>query len=264
MDTFSNSSKASSGNENLSLVTYRMPTTRSDRRPSITVSLQTDRLRSTTSFSVPAVALVGLSPLSAQTAAQQDRPARGATISKVSYGAGVSVDSRGEAYYHGGWLSNDSVWGTGPTVATTGLVKCTIDTNSFANNTGPDGIRCAEGSLQYIPADDGGMSIHFGGIQDLSANGTARGQPMDQIFICDVLGSGHTGIKSQYRAPLNLARQSAHLGPEVIGVRHDDGVSKGRHESHLSLDRSGLRDARARVLFFLCKTLQDFVGACNP
>lgn len=62
----------------------------------------------------------------------------GASISKVSYGAGVSVDTRGEAYYFGGWLSNASVpgWGTGPPVATTGLVKYTMDTNTFANNTG--------------------------------------------------------------------------------------------------------------------------------
>ncbi|KAK2051845.1 cell wall anchored protein [Colletotrichum caudatum] len=115
----------------------------------------------------------------------------GAAISKVSYGAGVSVDSRGEAYYYGGWLSNNSVtgWGAGPPVATTGLVKYTMDTNSFANSTGPDGIRRAEGSLQYIPAGDGGMLIYFGGVQDLSANGTATGQPMDQIFIYDVLSS---------------------------------------------------------------------------
>lgn len=62
----------------------------------------------------------------------------GASISKVSYGAGVSVDTRGEAYYYGGWLSNASVpgWGTGPAVATTGLVRYTMDTNSFSNNTG--------------------------------------------------------------------------------------------------------------------------------
>ncbi|GKT48028.1 Kelch repeat-containing protein [Colletotrichum spaethianum] len=115
----------------------------------------------------------------------------GASISKVSYGAGVSVDSRGEAYYFGGWLSNASVpnWGTGPPVATTGLVKYTMDTNSFSNNTGPDNIRRAEGSLQYIPAGEGGMLIYFGGIQDLSANGTATGQPIDQIFIYDVLSS---------------------------------------------------------------------------
>ncbi|KAK6209549.1 cell wall anchored protein [Colletotrichum tabaci] len=115
----------------------------------------------------------------------------GASISKVSYGAGVSVDSRGEAYYYGGWLSNSSVpqWGTGPPVATTGLVKYTMDTNSFANNTGPDNIRRAEGSLQYIPAGDGGMLVYFGGIQDLSANGTATGQPMDEIFLYDVLSS---------------------------------------------------------------------------
>ncbi|KAL2881269.1 hypothetical protein SGCOL_003217 [Colletotrichum sp. CLE4] len=116
----------------------------------------------------------------------------GASISKVSYGAGVSVDTRGEAYYYGGWLSNASVpgWGTGPPVATTGLVRYTMDTNSFSNNTGPDNVRRAEGSLHYIPAGDGGMLIYFGGIQDLAGNGSSTtGQPMDQIFIYDVLSS---------------------------------------------------------------------------
>ncbi|KAK2012912.1 cell wall anchored protein [Colletotrichum eremochloae] len=166
----------------------------------------------------------------------------GASISKVSYGAGVSVDSRGEAYYFGGWLSNNSVpgWGTGPPVATTGLVKYTMDTNSFANNTGPDNIRRAEGSLQYIPAGDGGMLIYFGGIQDLSANGTATGQPMDQIFIYDVLSSKWYTQKASGEVPemrrrfcagvtwapdqssYNIYMYGGATAPSVLGGGYDD------------------------------------------
>ncbi|KAK1586062.1 cell wall anchored protein [Colletotrichum navitas] len=166
----------------------------------------------------------------------------GASISKVSYGAGVSVDSRGEAYYFGGWLSNNSVpgWGTGPRVATTGLVKYTMDTNSFANNTGPDNIRRAEGSLHYIPASDGGMLIYFGGIQDLSANGTVAGQPMDQIFIYDVLSSKWYTQKASGEVPemrrrfcagvtwvadqssYNIYMYGGATAPGVLGGGYDD------------------------------------------
>lgn len=33
------------------------------------------------------------------------------------------------------------------------------------------------------------MLIYFGGIQDPDANGTGTGQPMDQIFLFDVLNN---------------------------------------------------------------------------
>ncbi|KAK1992185.1 hypothetical protein LX36DRAFT_715518 [Colletotrichum falcatum] len=109
----------------------------------------------------------------------------GGSTSKVSYGAGVSVDSRGEAYYFGGWLSNNSVPRLGHRPAgghdRAGEV--------YHGHEYPDSIRRAEGSLQYIPAGDGGMLIYLGGIQDLWANGTATGQPMNQIFIYGVLSS---------------------------------------------------------------------------
>ncbi|KAK2045544.1 hypothetical protein LZ31DRAFT_593837 [Colletotrichum somersetense] len=336
MDTFSNYSKASSGNETPSLVTYRMPTTRSDRRPSITMSLSTDRLRSTsrqrvgtspgtrhrTPLSVPAVALVGLSLLSAPTAAQQDPVAdfcrrfgnqtavvdnrlfidgdlvnwnplsffpanytntwlsyqdlsttsatrmpplyanlfKNGSIPNVAGGALWSHSVNKRLYLFGGehnlcepqlpfnlynydilsnqWdffgpsrtgatiskLSNNFVWGTGPTVATTGLVKYTMDINSFANNTGPDGIRCAGDSLQYIPADDSGMLIYFGVTQDLSTNGTARGQPMDQIFIYDVLSSKWDTQKASGEVP-EMRRRYMYGGataPGVLGGGYDD------------------------------------------
>lgn len=73
-------------------------------------------------------------------------------IKSVSYGAGVSVSERGEGYYYGGWLSNNSVpdW-SGPPVPTTGLIKYSMDTNTWSNGTGPDSVKRAEGAMVFIP-----------------------------------------------------------------------------------------------------------------
>lgn len=111
-------------------------------------------------------------------------------IQAVSYGAGLSISSRGEGYYYGGWMSNNSVpnW-AGPPVATANMVKFTMDSNLWINTTGPDATRRAEGSMTYIPVSDGGMLVYFGGIQDLFGNGTVTGQPMDQIFLYDILSA---------------------------------------------------------------------------
>ncbi|KAK4231534.1 autophagy-related protein 3 [Podospora fimiseda] len=113
-----------------------------------------------------------------------------ASIQSVSYGAGATIVERGEGYYLGGFKSKDSVAGwTGSSVAVSGLVKYSMDTNSWTNNTGPDSIGRAEGAMAFIPISDGGMLVYFGGVQDLKGNGTVIGQPMDQIFLYDVLSS---------------------------------------------------------------------------
>ncbi|KAK2604285.1 hypothetical protein N8I77_007228 [Diaporthe amygdali] len=108
-------------------------------------------------------------------------------INAVSYGSGVGISELGLGFYYGGWLSNNSVpsW-SGPPMATTGLIKYDMDQGSWTNNTGPDSTRRAEGTMNYIPASDGGLLIYFGGIQD-QENGTTTGQPMDEIFIYDIL-----------------------------------------------------------------------------
>jgi hypothetical protein len=112
------------------------------------------------------------------------------SINGVSYGAGVSIPAKGEAYYYGGWLSNNSMPGwTGDRMATTGLVRYVMDTNSWTNVTGPtDRIRRAEGAMVYIPASDGGMLVYFGGVQD-RGNGTVAGQSMSEILIFDLASS---------------------------------------------------------------------------
>jgi len=112
------------------------------------------------------------------------------TINSVSYGAGVSISERGEGYYYGGWMSKHSVFGwDGHAQATSTLIKYDMDSKTWKNNTGPDSTRRAEGAMVYIPISDGGMLVYFGGVQDPYANGTETGQPMEQIYLFDVLSS---------------------------------------------------------------------------
>ncbi len=115
---------------------------------------------------------------------------QGASIDGVSFGAGVAVSDRGEGYYYGGWLSNNTVSGwTGPPAATSGLIRYDMDTNTWTNGTGPDSTPRAEGVMVYIPAGDGGMLVYLGGVRDPYSNGTVEAQPLSDIFIYDVLSS---------------------------------------------------------------------------
>ncbi|EKJ70717.1 hypothetical protein NXS19_011706 [Fusarium pseudograminearum] len=106
----------------------------------------------------------------------------------LSYGAGVSIPDRGEAYYYGGWMNNATVadWGDAPQVPTSYLVRYEMDTNSWSNDTGPDDIGRAEGVMVHIPAGDGGMLVYLGGIR-ATDDGGWEGQPMEQIILYDVL-----------------------------------------------------------------------------
>lgn len=114
----------------------------------------------------------------------------GLGINRVSYGASTNVLQRGEGYYYGGYLSEKSVpgWSGGP-LATTGMIRYDMNSNSFANITGPDGVGRAEGVMTFIPVSDNGMLIYFGGVQDPFQNGTLIAQPLDQIFLYDVVST---------------------------------------------------------------------------
>ncbi len=153
-------------------------------------------------------------------------------VSSVSYGAGASVSERGEGYYYGGWMSNDSMLGwSGSPTATSAMIKYDMETNSWTNGTGPDSSRRAEGAMVFIPIGDGGMLVYLGGIQDRHSNGTIDGQPMDKIFLYDVLSSkwytqDATGAIPQMRrrfcagaawaadqSSYNMCVYFSHLGP---------------------------------------------------
>ncbi|KAK0703926.1 hypothetical protein B0T26DRAFT_744582 [Lasiosphaeria miniovina] len=133
---------------------------------------------------------------------QWDASAPADTITPTSYGAGVSVAGRGEAYYYGGWASNASAagWGPGPPRASSRLVRYAMDANAWSSLAGPDAVARADGAMVYIPAGGAGMLVYLGGSADLHGNGTAAPQPLDEVFLYDIAGarwyaqatSGHT------------------------------------------------------------------------
>ncbi|TLS30778.1 hypothetical protein PpBr36_03557 [Pyricularia pennisetigena] len=112
-------------------------------------------------------------------------------IQRLAYGAGVGVSRTGKGYYYGGWMSNATTPGwNGLPAATSYLVTYDYDSNSWSNDTGPDDIPRAEGSMVFIPAADGGMLVYLGGITDLSGNGTAiQGQSLAKIMLLDVINA---------------------------------------------------------------------------
>jgi hypothetical protein len=111
-------------------------------------------------------------------------------VRSVSYGAAATVSERGEGYYLGGWQSNASVLGwAGPPAATANLTRYKMDENVFEVMPGPDAAPRAEGVLLYLPASDGGLLVYFGGVVDAGQNGTAGPQPLDTIFLYDILSS---------------------------------------------------------------------------
>ncbi|KAK4163993.1 hypothetical protein QBC43DRAFT_300683 [Cladorrhinum sp. PSN259] len=114
-------------------------------------------------------------------------PTGTAAIIPTSYGAGVSVPDRGEAYYYGGLFNNQSVPGwAGPPQASNRLIKYDMDANAWSNLTGPDDVKRAEGEMVYLPIGDAGMLVYFGGSRDVWGNGTLVPQPLDTIFLYDI------------------------------------------------------------------------------
>ncbi|GAB1320960.1 Kelch repeat-containing protein [Madurella fahalii] len=127
------------------------------------------------------------------------------SITPTSYGAGVSIPARGEAYYYGGWFNNASVPGwTGPPQASNRMIRYTMDSNTWSNLTGPDTIKRAEGVMVFIPIADAGMLVYFGGSQDL--NGTLTPQPLDTIFLYDVANGKWYTQKTSGRTPEDRRR----------------------------------------------------------
>lgn len=111
-------------------------------------------------------------------------------VAAVTYGAGVSVSETGMAYYYGGWMTKRTVLGwSGRGKIVSNLVKYDMDTNTWSTESGPDEIGRAEGVMVFIPIGDGGMLVYFGGIQRPEGDDDWTGQPLDTIFLYDVLSS---------------------------------------------------------------------------
>ncbi|KAH7629335.1 hypothetical protein B0T09DRAFT_154672 [Sordaria sp. MPI-SDFR-AT-0083] len=128
-------------------------------------------------------------------------PSSSGTITPLSHGGGVSISERGEAFYYGGWFSENSVpeW-SGTRRASDRLIKYDMDKREFSNLTGPDSIRRAEGTMIYLPISDGGMLAYFGGVRD-NGNGTASPQPLDTIYMYDLANTKWYTQKTSGRAP---------------------------------------------------------------
>ena len=110
-------------------------------------------------------------------------------IRRVAWGASATATERGEGYYLGGWINNQTSVSLLRSQMTSGLVKFDMCKKTFSNMTGPDANGRGEGSMVFIPAGDAGMLVYFGGLLDPYLNGTMIGSPMDTIFIFDI-GSG--------------------------------------------------------------------------
>ncbi|KAK3986988.1 hypothetical protein QBC44DRAFT_296029 [Cladorrhinum sp. PSN332] len=129
-------------------------------------------------------------------------PTGTSAIIPTSYGAGVSVPDRGEAYYYGGLLNNQSVPGwSGPPQASNRMIKYDMDSNAWSNLTGPDDVKRAEGEMVYLPVGDAGMLVYFGGSRDLWGNGTFVPQPLDTIFLYDIGNTKWYSQKTTGRTP---------------------------------------------------------------
>jgi len=107
-------------------------------------------------------------------------------IQGASFGASYAAQDKGIGYYYGGWVSNatNPNWGTQEPIALSTLLTYDFVHNTWTNNTGPDSIGRAEGSMTYIPASDGGMLVYFGGIQStIPGNWTGQGLDVSYSFL---------------------------------------------------------------------------------
>jgi len=111
-------------------------------------------------------------------------------LGSVAYGGWTSVSETGEGYFYGGWQSSRTVadW-DGPPRLVSGLIKYRMDANHLSNHTGPDGVGRAEGALVFLPVGDGGMLVYFGGVRATEKEGETEAQPMEEVFLYDVLSS---------------------------------------------------------------------------
>ncbi|KZM22983.1 uncharacterized protein EKO05_0011196 [Ascochyta rabiei] len=102
-----------------------------------------------------------------------------------AFGSGTVSDA-GIAYYYGGYLTNTSDFKTvGQPVMQNTLISYDMDSRQWDSHIWDD-TRRAEGSLQYIPASEGGMLVYFGGVETDKTSGGLSYANMSQIHVYDV------------------------------------------------------------------------------
>jgi hypothetical protein len=90
-------------------------------------------------------------------------------------GAGAVNQDKGRGYYYGGWLTDASVPGYTSSTALSNMLVFDMIGNTFRNETGPDTVPRAEGSMVYLPVGESGLLVYFGGVQLPYNNSTVTG-----------------------------------------------------------------------------------------
>ncbi|KAK6354644.1 hypothetical protein TWF696_003784 [Orbilia brochopaga] len=106
-------------------------------------------------------------------------------------GASAVAENLGLAYYLGGWVDNKSQPGwEGNNTMIAGLLIYDMVQNTWRNETIPDNVARAEGSMVYVPIGDSGALVFFGGVK--SPDGSLSelvGVSMQEIHIYDIATS---------------------------------------------------------------------------
>jgi hypothetical protein len=90
-------------------------------------------------------------------------------------GAGAVNQDKGRGYYYGGWLTDASVPAYTSSTALSNMLIFDMIGNTFRNETGPDTVPRAEGSMVYLPVGESGLLVYFGGVQLPYNNSTVTG-----------------------------------------------------------------------------------------
>ncbi|KAF1996201.1 hypothetical protein P154DRAFT_609276, partial [Amniculicola lignicola CBS 123094] len=107
-------------------------------------------------------------------------------VYRASWGAGVTVPDKAQGYYYGGWLNNASVPGYNTPIALSNMLVYDMVSNSFRNQSGPDDVPRAEGSMLYLPAGDSGILVYFGGLEQDTDNSTDSAERGMDIWVYSI------------------------------------------------------------------------------
>ena len=83
----------------------------------------------------------------------------------IFLGAGATVQDKAVGYYYGGYLTGASVPGYKSQTPLSSMLVYNMLDHTFTNQSGPDNVPRAEGSMVYIPAGDAGLLVYFGGVE---------------------------------------------------------------------------------------------------
>ncbi|KAF8535116.1 hypothetical protein BDD12DRAFT_894032 [Trichophaea hybrida] len=111
------------------------------------------------------------------------------SITRVSFGAGTTVEHLGMGYYLGGYQSQRSnINWQGAKKASNRMIEYDMVQNKWNNRTGPNDLKGrAEGVLFYTPYGDNGMLVAFGGVRFANTdNAVEEPSPMSTIDVYDM------------------------------------------------------------------------------